>query len=118
MSRSAAAVEKWQRIVDTQESSGQTVAEYCRQRGIAASSLFFWRRRLQPRSGAAAFVEAQVTAGTEGGETDAIEIICGQRRIAVHAGFDPDVLREAIKVLEGLPRDIGRGLPSRLETLA
>jgi hypothetical protein len=111
MSRSTAAEWKWRGIVDEQTSTRQTVAEYCRRRGIAASSLFYWRRRLRSARGAAVFVEAGVISEpSDSSGADAIQIICGQRRIAVHAGFDPDVLREAIKVLEGLP--------SKLEALA
>ena len=121
MSRSTAALEKWRGIVDEQTSSGQTVAEYCRRRGIAASSLFAWKRRLTRAAGKAAptFVEAKVRSedrvGDErGGEafpSDAsggaasasIEIhLLGQRRILVRPGFDSAALAEVVKMLETL----------------
>ena len=129
MSRSTAALEKWRGIVDEQTSSGQTVAEYCRRRGIAASSLFAWKRRLTRAAGKAAptFVEAKVRSegcvGDErGGEAfpsdsaegaasadgepspaACIEIhLPGQRRIIVRSGFDSAALGEVVKMLETL----------------
>jgi transposase-like protein len=108
MSRSTAAAEKWRRIIDEQVVSGQTMAQYCRQRGIPASSLFFWRRRLKRAAGATAFVEAKLPAcSPEFSAYDvssaSIEILCAKgRRIGLRKGFDPNVLREAVQALEGL----------------
>ena len=66
-----------------------------------------------------AFVQARLaTDGAPDQPVDGIEIVCdGGRRIVVRRGFDSAALGEVIKVLEGLPRDVGRGLPSR-EALA
>jgi hypothetical protein len=127
MSRSTSAAEKWRGIVDEQTSSGQTVAEYCRRRGIAASSLFAWKHRLTRAAEGAAptFVEAKVrsedcvgderggeafpsqaaegAASAGGGPSPAacIEIhLPGQRRIMVRRGFDPEALRQVVAVLE------------------
>jgi hypothetical protein len=108
MSRSAAALEKWWVIVGEQACSEQTVAEYCRRRGVGVSSLFAWKRRLRRGVFAVAaptFVEAKVRPGDEvGGESQAcIEIhLPGQRRILVRRGFDPAVLGEVVKTLEAL----------------
>ena len=98
----------------------QTVEEYCRQRGIAASSLFAWKRRLRRAAESTAsvvtastFVEAKVRPeDCVGDESQAcIEIhLPGQRRIIVRRGFDPAALKQVVTVLEGQP--------SKLETLA
>ena len=103
MNRSTAAAEKWRGIIDEQNRSGQTVMEFCRQRGIAASSLFAWKRRLRGSASSVtpAFVEAAVNDEVDG---EAIEIVCsGGRRIVVRGGFDSQVLRQVINVIEGLP---------------
>ena len=125
MSRSTEAAERWRGIVAEQAASGLGVGEFCRRRGLPASSLFAWRRRLTVAAGpAAAFVEARVQAGGHGdddggsgdgggGPVDAagVEIIChGGRRVVVRPGFDRRLLLDVIRVLEGLP--------SRLESLA
>ena len=70
--RSIAAEVKWRRIIGEQSSSGQTVAEFCRQRGLTDSSFFIWRRRLKLREGAgaqgaSAFVEARLLGGDDAG---------------------------------------------------
>ena len=120
MSRSSEAAGKWRGIVAEQAASGQTVAEFCRRRGLAASSLFAWRRRLTLSAGppAAAFVEARTAAeshgdvdGGGGGPADAggVEIVCGGggRRVVVRPGFDRRLLLDVIGALEGLPAGVG-----------
>jgi transposase-like protein len=103
MNRSTSAAEKWRGIVVEQASSKQTVAEYCRQRGIAASSLFAWKRRLKRVAGAAAFVEATLkpAEGVRDEPQAGIEIVCASgRRVTVRKGFDPEALKQVIATLE------------------
>ena len=45
--RSRKAREKWQRIVSEQARSGQSVAAFCRERALARSHFFWWRKRLR-----------------------------------------------------------------------
>ena len=90
------------------------MADFCQQRGLPASSLFAWRRRLAA-SGTepAAFVEARVRpaapAGGDGvavaGDATAagVEVRCvGGRRVVVGPGFDPVTLGRVIRTLEAL----------------
>jgi hypothetical protein len=51
MTRSERAWAKWRGLVEAQEASGLSVLRFCEERGIPASSLFAWRRKL--RGGAA-----------------------------------------------------------------
>ena len=37
---------RWARIIEAQRQSGQTVVEFCRRRGIAKATFWYWRRRL------------------------------------------------------------------------
>lgn len=106
---SAAAREKWSRIIEEQRASGLTVARFCDERRIAASSFFPWRKRL---AGAPTFVEARVgvpapqvrgvlitAPQSSGGSGVTIELV-GGRRVIVTRGFDRDVLLEVIGALE------------------
>ena len=40
----------WERVVGDQESSGLTVAEFCRRRGISSASFYAWRRKVSVTS--------------------------------------------------------------------
>jgi transposase-like protein len=68
--KSISAEARWRQISQEQVDSGQTVAQFCRSRGIAESSLFAWKRRLRHSPGApgSAFVEAKLQ-----GRDDAVE---------------------------------------------
>jgi hypothetical protein len=99
--------ERWQTIINEQRSSGMTVKAFCQNRGLAASSLFAWRRKL----GAGArkerpFVEVKTTpAGRANGDDEGggIELrLRGNRRLIVRRGFDRDLLIEVVGTLEGL----------------
>lgn len=86
------------------------MAAFCRRHGLSAASLYAWRRRL---SGAApAFVEAKVVEPARAPESAGIIEVClrGGRRVRVGRGFDPDLLRELVAALEGLP-PTAEGLP-------
>ena len=107
--------EKWRQIILSQRDSGQTVAAYCRARGIGQASFFAWKRRLRAASGATEFVEVKAAAdampdadgahekvSTQGGAW-AIEVcVRGGRQVRVRRGVDRELLIETIQVLEGL----------------
>jgi len=115
MSGSQAVREKWVALVAEQKASGVSVAKFCLERGIVASSLFAWRRKLaEPPSLARAtsFVEATIEgdplaygpreegrwrAGQAGGVS--IELASGHR-IIVERGFDQRLLLEVMSTLE------------------
>jgi transposase-like protein len=81
------------------------VAAFCRQRGLAASQLFAWKKRLR-QADAGRFVEVQVARTEESAQRTtsrgrAIEIrLDGGRRIFVEPGFAADHLRAVLAALE------------------
>jgi transposase-like protein len=100
---------RWRALVDAQRPSGMTVKAFCAARGIAASSLFAWRRRLGSAISAPAidqtFVEVSTPACSSPHPSSAsieLELRAGGRRVLIlRRGFDPALLREALAALEG-----------------
>lgn len=86
---------RWAEVLGRHESSGLSVAEFCRREDLSPPSFYAWRRR---RAGAPAFVELQV----EPQAAPAIELLVadGRCRVLVRRGFDPDLLRELLAALE------------------
>ena|SRR5215472_7121556 len=99
--------EKWRGIVSEQIASGQSVAAFCKERGVTSSQVFAWKKRLREAE-SAQFVEVQIKPGEPSREigirqqqAKAIEVrLCGGRSIAVEPGFDADHLRALLAVLE------------------
>ena len=86
-------------------SSGQTMAAFCRDRGIRDSQFYDWKKRLRD-SEAAKFAEVKVKASCEQRTPaperyPAIEIRLSKgRSILVEPGFDASHLRALLTVLE------------------
>jgi len=96
---------KWRELVLEQLSSGQTVAAFCRNRGIRASQFYDWKKRI--RAGEAAkFVEVKVKEPSEHRKpaperSAAIAIRLNKgRSLFVEPGFDASHLRALLAVLE------------------
>jgi hypothetical protein len=98
---------RWRALAAEQRASGMTVKAFCVARGIAASSLFAWRRRLaEPTpSSTPAFVEVSTPAcSSPHPSSGSIELeprAGGRRVLILRRGFDPALLREALAALEG-----------------
>jgi transposase-like protein len=96
---------KWRGLVSEQSQSGQTVAAFCRDRGIRDSQFYDWKKRVREGE-AAKFVEVKVKASSEQRTPaperyPAIEIRLSKgRSILVEPGFDASHLRALLTVLE------------------
>ena len=104
--RRAEAWSKWRALVGEQEQSGQSVAAFCRERGLRSGQFFAWKKRLRDRE-AAKFVAVEVTPVAEAGKPalgvpgGAIEVrLAGGRSLVVEPGFDAHHLRALLLVLE------------------
>lgn len=93
---------KWRGLVTEQAGSGQSVAAFCRDRGLPVSQFFAWKKRL--RQAAEPFVEVQVVgapAQPATAQSRAIEIrLADGCRIFVEPGFDAGHLRAVLAALE------------------
>jgi transposase-like protein len=96
---------KWRGLVSEQKRSGQSVAAFCRERGVSAPQFFAWKKRLS-QAGAEQFVAVQVVEAGEPSDpptvhSRAIEVrLGGGRSAVVEPGFDADHLRALLAVLE------------------
>ena len=93
---------KWRRLVAEQKKSGNSVAAFCRERGLCAPHFFAWKKRLS-QAAPQPFVAVQVVGSGEPAPSRAIEIrIEGGRVVMVEPGFDAAHLRAVLEALEAL----------------
>jgi transposase-like protein len=108
------AAARWRKLLEDQRSSGLPVVAFCRERGIAASSLFAWRRRLlrgpevfKPVTVAAEPRRRRRDDGVANSASEVVDAACvelclpGQRRLIVRRGFDRQLLLDVIDALQG-----------------
>jgi hypothetical protein len=95
-------------VVAEFESSGLSRIEFCRQRGLALSTLGRYRKRQerQAPTGSSALLAVEVSgraAGPFGATGSALVVLLrGGRRIEVGHGFDTGALEQLVRVLEGV----------------
>jgi transposase-like protein len=96
---------KWRGLVSEQSQSGQTVAAFCRDRGLRDSLFYDWKKRLREGE-AVQFVEVKVKESVKQPKSapehySAIEIrLKNGRSLLVEPGFDSNHLRALLAVLE------------------
>ena len=96
---------RWREIVEGLEEGRESVAAYCRRKGVTETSFYRWRKRLRNEEAARPrFVPVEIVDARAVGRPAVeagVEIeLRGDRRVRVSAGFDADVLRRAVGVLE------------------
>jgi transposase-like protein len=98
--RRHAAWAKWQRLIAEQRRSGNSVAAFCRERGVCAPQFFAWKKRLS-EAAAPGFVAVEVTEAPPASVGPAIEVrLSGGRSVMVEPGFDAVHLRAVLAALE------------------
>jgi hypothetical protein len=96
---------KWRELVLEQSQSGQSVAAFCKERGLRAWQFYEWKKRLR-ESEAVKFVEVQIAVPSErvqpsGARSSAIEVRLREgRSLVVEPGFEASHLRALLTVLE------------------
>ena len=124
MARDAALERAWRERLARQAASGLTIRAFCEQEGLPPHQFSWWQRQLRIRDGqmtpakkkpakrvkrkakrsnaptaAKQFLPVEVTPPKM--RSTSIEIVLDQPpRVAVTAGFDPQVLAEVLRVLE------------------
>ena len=94
---------KWRGLIAEQSGSGQSVAIFCRDRGLTTGRFFAWKKRLH-QAAAEQFVEVKVqrtAAQSLKAHSGGIEVRLAEgRRIFVEPGFDTEHLRAVVAALE------------------
>jgi transposase-like protein len=94
----------WRAIIDSQATSGVSVAAYCRDAQIKPSYFYTWRRRLtEQQSCTGGFLELIPGRLTEAASGIRIRLDA-KISIEVERGFDPFTLRAVVETLSGLSR--------------
>ena len=94
---------KWRKLVSEQAKSGQSMAAFCRERGLCAPHLFAWKKRLS-EADTAKFVAVKVTtlaAAEAVTQQVPIEVrLSNGRCLLVAPGFDASHLRALLALVE------------------
>ena len=91
--------EYWSKLIVEQEASGQTVREFCRERGRGVYSFYRWRKRLR-EDGAVRFalVETRPTADSRGDAMLELVLTNGER-LRIGSGVDAATLRIVLEAV-------------------
>jgi hypothetical protein len=97
---------KWRHLVSEQAQSGQSIAGFCRDRGLPGSHFFYWKKRLR-EAVAPQFVELQLAKASEPGVQahpalgTSIEVrLSNGRSLIVGPGFDANHVRALLVLVE------------------
>ena len=95
---------KWRNLVSEQGRSGQSVAAFCRERGLPNAYFFYWKKRLR-QAATPQFVAVQIAnakqAPARAALSTTIEVrLSHGRGLVVAPNFDADHLRALLAVLE------------------
>ena len=98
---------RWRGLLSEQGESGQSIARFCRDRGLPLWQFYEWKRRLRELE-VKPFVAVEVVAAEAEDSTStvpvtnaAIEVrLRGGRSLLVGPGFEADHLRRLLLVLE------------------
>ena len=85
----------WRGLIQEQAAGDQTIAVFCRDRGLKEHSFYRHKRRLRESNTAAGFREIELP------RRNAIRIVVseGVSHVEVEAGFDAGLLRDVVDAL-------------------
>jgi hypothetical protein len=91
---------KWQKLIQEQARSGQSVAKFCRERKLHTSYFFAQRKRWRADP-PVPFVEVQVASKLNSASDPRVEIrLPNGRSLMVGPGFDADHVRALLALAE------------------
>ena len=96
----------WRERIAVCASSGKTVAQWCRDEGIAVALYHWWKGEIKRRDRAHAvtpvFAELRPAPVSFIPASPLEVVLSGERLVRVHPGFDAATLSSVVRVLEGL----------------
>jgi hypothetical protein len=93
-------VEEWAERIATQQRSGRSVKQFCKEQGLTEYSFYAWRKRLQ-ESGPVRFalVEQRVRRQERTAEPALELVLATGERLRIGAGVDTATLRTVVDLL-------------------
>lgn len=92
----------WQQRLNDYENSEQNGKEWCASQEISLSQFRYWRRKLKVTSATPQMHPWMTVDFSRTQEQEGLFVHLGTSKIEVHAGFDPDLLADVIRVLRTL----------------
>lgn len=102
--------EQWEQKLTDYEASGQTIAVWCAEQKIGLAKFFYWKRKLRSKKQAAggdtspiSWLPLEFDLKDLSGErtADQIRIEIGSKfKVVVQKGFDRDMLRDVVNILQ------------------
>ena len=87
---------EWHRRVEACRKSGQRVSEWCGEHGISVSTYYSWQRKVFQ----ATVSENEVCFAEVSVRTTAASIQCGELRVDIHTGADPETIQAIVRALK------------------
>ncbi len=87
--------DEWAVLIVEQQSSDLTIIDFCKEHGLATSSFYKFRKRLQPQDTTPKFIQAK-PAGT----SSAISVNLGDISVTISSSCEPVWLASFIKALQ------------------
>jgi len=87
--------EDWGALVEAQQSSGQTIVGFCRERGIGVHRFHYHKRRIRQQVEDVGFRQVRI----RGGSGVRLVLESGEWQVEVDSGFDGRCLRQVLEVL-------------------
>lgn len=92
----------WQERMKDFEKSEQNGKEWCSTQGISLSQFRYWRRKLRLMPATPSTHSWMTMDFDRAQKQESLFVHLGISRIEVHAGFDPDLLADVVRVLRTL----------------
>jgi transposase-like protein len=93
--------EYWRKLIAEQESGGQKVGPFCRERGITEASFYYWRKRLRKRE-SVQFALLETKPTDTGRTSSALELVLTSgERLRIGSEVDAATLRMVLEIVRG-----------------
>ena len=97
----------WKQHIDSWQETGLTQSEYCRRNNLKHHQLVYWKKRFLKIETDVSFVPVKLDdlldLPTQSDCAALCLVINNHLKIEIRAGFDPQLLRQLIFALRGLP---------------
>jgi transposase len=98
--RAVSKTTEWSKRIATQQRSGVSVKQFCKEQGLTECSFYAWRKRLRKSEPVRFALVSRGTAGRESLTDMSLELVLTTgERLRISAGVDATTLRTVLEVL-------------------